>query len=96
NDFARAAWLSLRDGEPIHFDAALHEHLGQTVAELIDPSPAMRARLRDSGGKNLANSVHARVGALRKGHFPARPQECRNCSFRMVCRISERRLNDVF
>ncbi len=91
----RAAWLSLRDGEPRHLDSLLHEHHGQTLAELLDTTPAMRERLAQAGGKNLANAVHGLAGALRQGQFPARPQDCRYCAFGAVCRISERRLVDA-
>ncbi len=89
-----AAWLSLRDGEPRYLDALLHEHHGQTLAELLDTGPDQRLRLSERGGKNLANAVHGLAHTLRQGQFAARPQDCRYCSFGAVCRISERRLDE--
>ena len=70
------------------------ERVGQTLDELISADPAVAERLEERGGKNLVAAIQKLVAGLRAGQFPARPQDCRFCSYRAVCRISERALEE--
>ena len=90
-----AAWLGLKNGEPLTL-AEVVERKGRTLEELLSGRmPAVRQRIEAEGKKNLANAVHAVVGELRQGRFAARPKDCEFCSFRAVCRITDRRLEDA-
>ena len=90
----RAAWLSLRDGEALHLDQVL-SHGPETLDELLTTAPDARLRLKDAGKKNFANAVHHLVQGLREGNFPARSEDCEQCSYRPVCRVSERGLEEL-
>jgi ATP-dependent helicase/DNAse subunit B len=85
------AWLSLKDGNPAYLSRLLAEQGNQTIDDLLSTDPEVRERMEKSGGKNLANAVHALLRSLRVGNFPVRPSDCRLCAYRAVCRISERR-----
>ncbi len=85
------AWLSLKDGNAAYLSRLLADHGGQTIGDLLSTDPEVRERIEKSGGINLANAVHALLRSLRLGNFPVRPSDCRFCSYRAVCRISERR-----
>lgn len=89
----RAAWLSLRDGKVLQFDEVLAQ-ASQTVDELLATDPEARQRLKQEERKNLANAVHELVTGLRAGRFPARPEDCRGCAYRAVCRITQRRFQE--
>ncbi len=90
----RAAWLSLSDGESVELAEVLEQ--GQvTLDELLATSTEDRRRLKNEDRKNLANAVHGLVSGLREGKFPVRPEDCRFCSYRAVCRISERRFQEA-
>ncbi|MFZ5471193.1 MAG: PD-(D/E)XK nuclease family protein [Myxococcota bacterium] len=89
----RAAWLSLRDGETVDFGAVL-DKAGQSLEELLAIGIEARRVLQREGKKNLANAVHGLAKGLRAGNFPARPEDCDRCSFRAVCRITERRFQE--
>ncbi len=86
--------MSLRNGKLTDLESALREH-GQGIDELISAAPELRRKLEKSGGKNLANAVHALLARLRAGEFPIRPEDCRYCAFQPVCRITERRFYEV-
>ncbi len=85
------AWLSLKDGNPAYLSRLLAEQGNQTIDDLLSTDPEVRERMEKSGGKNLANAVHALLRSLRVGNFPVRPSDCRLCAYRAACRISERR-----
>ncbi|MFL5320619.1 MAG: PD-(D/E)XK nuclease family protein [Myxococcaceae bacterium] len=89
SDAVAAAWLSLKDGEAKPLVPMIEK--AQPFAHFLETTPEVRARARELGQKNLANAVHELVGSLRKGQFAIRPQDCEYCSFRAVCRISDRR-----
>jgi ATP-dependent helicase/nuclease subunit B len=88
----RAAWLSLKTGDALEMGEVLAQGLDQSLDELLSVDPAVRHKVREAGGKNLANAVQDKVRQWRAGEFPARPDECRFCAFQAVCRISDRRL----
>jgi hypothetical protein len=46
------------------------------------------------GHRNLANALHGLVAGLRAGRFPMHAKDCDGCSYRAVCRISERKLEE--
>lgn len=87
----KAAWLKLKDGEPVDLEAQLHKHQ-LTLDDLLTTDPDRRAELEKEGLKNLVTAVQRLVSGLRKGQFPARPEDCGFCAYQRVCRISERRL----
>ncbi len=89
------AWLSLKDGAPIFLSSLLTSHAGQSVEELLATNSEERSRLERVGKKNLANAVHGLLHKLRQGDFGIRPLDCGYCSYRAVCRITERRLNET-
>jgi ATP-dependent helicase/nuclease subunit B len=87
------AWLSLKDGSPMLLSGMLE---GQTVDELLATDPQVRTDLATAGKLNLANAVEGVVEGLRAGRFAARPQDCEWCSFRAICRISDRRIEEGY
>lgn len=89
------AWLSLKDGAPVFLSALLTSHVGQGVEELLAIDVEERSRLERQGKKNLANAIHGLLHKLRQGDFGIRPLDCGYCSYRAVCRITERRLNEA-
>jgi ATP-dependent helicase/DNAse subunit B len=89
------AWLSLKDGAPVFLSSLLTSHAGQSVEELLATDYQERSRLERVGKKNLANAVHGLLHKLRQGDFGIRPLDCGYCSYRAVCRITERRLNET-
>ena len=84
-----AAWIELRQREARAFSEVLE---GASQTELLATDAATRTRLAKDGLPNLANAVHALLARLRRGEFGPRPLDCRFCTMRPVCRISERRL----
>ncbi len=84
-----ALWLNLRRREVRRADEIVR---GVSLRELVATDDATRARLEAERRPNLANRVHAVLGALREGDFGARPLDCTFCGARAVCRISHRRL----
>jgi ATP-dependent helicase/DNAse subunit B len=90
-----AALLSLKNGKLTNLGGALKEYGDIRIDELISADPETRKRLEESGRKNLPNAVHALLGRLRSGEFSIRPKDCSYCSFRPVCRITERRLGEA-
>jgi ATP-dependent helicase/DNAse subunit B len=90
----RGAWLSLRDGKHFEFEDTLRDY-GVTLSDLLSVDPAVRERMKATGGKNLANEVHALLSRLRAGNFAIRPLDCTYCEYRSVCRITDRRLPEV-
>ncbi|HZA13578.1 MAG TPA: PD-(D/E)XK nuclease family protein, partial [Myxococcaceae bacterium] len=70
------AWVSLKNGEVVRLSEALGE--ARALDGLLDT--------------DLPQAVHALVAGLRAGRFPARSDDCSSCSYRRVCRISERAL----
>jgi ATP-dependent helicase/nuclease subunit B len=89
------AWLSLKDGTPIFLSSLLASHAGQSVDELLATDPGERSRLERVGKKNLPNAIHGLLHKLRQGDFGIRPLDCAYCSYRAICRITERRLNEA-
>ncbi len=89
---ADAAWLYLGD----HDATTLSKLIGkeQSLDELMAVDLPTRERVATEGKKNFANSVHALAGQLRAGDVGARPVDCGRCSFKAVCRISQRRLSE--
>jgi ATP-dependent helicase/nuclease subunit B len=87
----RAAWLSLKDGEPVDLETELAK-MQLSLADLLATDPATCARLEAEGLQSLSMAVHRLVAGLREGKFPARPEDCGFCSYQRVCRVSERRL----
>jgi RecB family exonuclease len=87
-----AAWLYLGDHEPLTLSDLLAKK--QTLDELMRLDLEGRALAEQEGKKNLANAVHAVIGRIRAGDLGARPQDCANCNFSRVCRISQRRIGD--
>ena len=85
----RAGWFSLRTGRTTFLSELLTD---AQLEDLLSTDPTVRARVAGEGGLNLPNAVQALVRGLRAGRFPARPKDCRDCGYRAVCRISERRL----
>jgi superfamily I DNA/RNA helicase/RecB family exonuclease len=90
-----AALLSLKTGKVTQLGEALHHCGDATVDELISIDPATRRALESAGRKNLANAVHRLLAQLRGGLFPIRPRDCTFCAFQPVCRITERRFDEV-
>jgi len=86
-----AAWFSLRTGEIIELASLLS---AEELEDLLSTDPAVRGRLEQENGLNLANAVERMVRTLRSGQFAPRPKDCGNCGYRPVCRITERRLVD--
>ena len=70
------AWVSLKNGEVVR------------LSEALDEAGAVDAFVE----RNLPAAVHALVAGLRAGRFPARSDDCSTCSYRRVCRITERAL----
>jgi len=89
-----AAWLYLSDHDASSLSKLVSRT--QTLDELMATDLATRERLEKEGKKNLANAVHAIAGQLRAGDVGARPEDCGRCSFKAVCRISQRRLAEEF
>ncbi len=89
-----AAWLYLGD----QCTSSLSKLLGkeQTLDELMALDLDTRDRLEREGKKNFANAVHDVAGQLRAGDVGARPEDCSRCSFKRVCRISQRRIAEEF
>lgn len=87
-----AAWLYLGD----HDSGSLTRLLGkdQTLDELMALDELTRVRLEGEGKKNFANAVHDVASRLRSGDLGARPDDCGRCSFKRVCRISQRRIGE--
>lgn len=85
----QAAWVGLRRPGKVEVGELLRQR-EVTVDQLLATSVEERARV---GEHNLANAVHGLRARLERGDFGARPQECRYCSFKPVCRISARRLH---
>ncbi len=86
-----AAWFSLRTGEIIELASLLSS---DELEDLLSTDPAVRDRLAQENRLNLANAVERMVRTLRSGQFAPRPKDCGTCSYRPVCRITERRLVD--
>ncbi len=84
-----AAWFSLRTGTTLHLSEVLSE---AEVEAMLSTDPAVRARLAEEGGLNLANAVEGLVRSAREGKFAMRPKDCGRCGYRAVCRITERRV----
>lgn len=89
-----AAWMGLKTGEPLALHEVVEAAKTGTLEELLITDPVARKRIEAEGKRNLANAVHAVVGELRRGHFAARPKDCEFCSYRAVCRITDRRLEE--
>ncbi|WP_434299622.1 PD-(D/E)XK nuclease family protein [Corallococcus exiguus] len=86
-----AAWFSLRTGDAIHLSSVMPP---AELEDLLSTDPEVRQRVADAAGLNLPNAVESLVRQLRKGDFPARPNDCGKCGYRAVCRITERRISD--
>ena len=86
-----AAWFSLRTGATIHLSDVLPP---AELEDLLSTDPEVRERVAEAQGLNLPNAVEALVKRLRKGDFPARPNDCGRCGYRAVCRITERRVTE--
>ncbi|RKH52071.1 PD-(D/E)XK nuclease family protein [Corallococcus llansteffanensis] len=86
-----AAWFSLRTGATIHLSDVLPP---AELEDLLSTDPEVRQRVADAQGLNLPNAVETLVKRLRKGDFPARPNDCGRCGYRAVCRITERRVTE--
>jgi len=84
-----AAWFSLRTGTTLHLSEVLS---AEEVDGMLSTEPAVRAKLAEEGGLNLANAVEGLVRATREGKFGMRPKDCGRCGYRAVCRITERRV----
>jgi len=89
-----AAWLGLKNGQPLSLAEVVEASRSGTLEELLATDPFTRRRAEAEGKKNLSNAVHAVVSELRRGRFPARPKDCEHCSYRAVCRITDRRLEE--
>lgn len=89
-----AAWLSLKDGKISKLDDILAKG-GMNFDSLLTTDLKDRATIGAFGTKNFSNAVHQLVSEMRLGHFPARPKDCTYCSYRAVCRISERRIPEM-
>jgi ATP-dependent helicase/DNAse subunit B len=89
-----AAWFGLKDAKVTSLNKSL-AMAGVTLESLLTTDPKDRAMIAAFGGKNFANAVHQLVSEMRSGHFPARPHDCKYCSYRAVCRISERRIPEA-
>src|SRR5262249_50457795 len=90
-----AAWLSLKDGSAVLLSSLLDAYEAQSVEDLLASECTERERLEQAGKKNLANAVHALVRKVRNGEFSIRPLDCAYCEYPSVCRITERRLNEI-
>jgi len=90
------ALLSLKTGKVTQLEAALREHGDVRIEDLVATDAQVRKELEGSGRKNLANAVHSMLGKLRAGEFPIRPRDCSFCSFQPVCRITERRFQEIW
>jgi RecB family exonuclease len=84
-----AAWFSLRTGTALPLSKVMSD---AEVDDMLSMEPEVRARLKEGGGRNLANAVEGLVLATREGKFGMRPKDCGGCGYRAVCRISERRV----
>ncbi|MBX7116625.1 MAG: exodeoxyribonuclease V subunit gamma [Myxococcaceae bacterium] len=84
-----AAWLGVRHAQARPLGEVLKKY-GQNVHELLATDAPTRERLHAEEKKNLANAVHGLLSQLREGDFGARPQDCRHCTVKSVCRISAR------
>ncbi|MDQ3266456.1 MAG: PD-(D/E)XK nuclease family protein [Myxococcota bacterium] len=89
-DAVQAAWLSMKDGSV----GLLSKQCDDNVHELLSTDPEVQARVEEEGGKNLPAEVRRLVSGLRQGQFPAHPHDCEYCSYRAVCRVSERRMEE--
>jgi ATP-dependent helicase/nuclease subunit B len=89
-----AAWLYLGDQDASSLSRLLGKE--QTLDELMALDLETRNRVEGEGKKNFANAVHAVAGQLRAGDVGARPEDCGRCSFKRVCRISQRRIGEEF
>ncbi len=87
----KAAWLSLKDGEPTDLEGELAK-MQLSLEDLLASDPETTRRLEGEGLQNLSMAVHRLVAGLREGRFPAQPEDCKFCNFARVCRISERRM----
>ncbi|HYX91854.1 MAG TPA: PD-(D/E)XK nuclease family protein [Myxococcaceae bacterium] len=85
----RGALVSLKNGKVLLLEEVLAKG-GQRLEELLAVDPSARAELAAGDRKNLANAVHGLVAELRAGRFPARAADCTFCTYRRVCRITER------
>ena len=85
----KAAWFSLRTGESLDLSKVLSD---AEVDGMLSTDPAVRAKLAEEGGLNLANAVEGLVRATREGKFGMRPKDCGHCGYRAACRITERRV----
>jgi RecB family exonuclease len=66
-----AAFISLRDGA---HTKSLSERLGaEALGQLLE--------------RDLPARLHEAARTMRAGQFPLAPYECRNCSYRTVCRV---------
>ncbi|RKH08189.1 PD-(D/E)XK nuclease family protein [Corallococcus sp. CA053C] len=86
-----AAWFSLRTGATIHLSDVMPP---AELEDLLSTDPEVRQRVAEAQGLNLPNAVETLVKRLRKGDFPARPNDCGRCGYRAVCRITERRVTE--
>jgi RecB family exonuclease len=91
----RGAWISLKSGKASYLEEALADHGNQTLDELISANPEVRRRVEERGGKNLVSAVHRLANQIRAGQFAIRPVDCGFCTFKPVCRITERRLDEA-
>lgn len=89
----KAAWLFLKDAEALAFDAVLARG-GDQLDDLLATDVETRQRLAADGRKNLPSAVHALVADMRAGKFPIRPEDCRGCPYRAVCRITDWRVEE--
>ncbi|MBS1153332.1 MAG: hypothetical protein H6Q89_5030 [Myxococcaceae bacterium] len=87
-----AAWLYLGDQDASSLSKLLGKE--QTLDELMAVDLPTRERVEGEGKKNFANAVHRVAGKLRAGDVGARPEDCGRCSFKRVCRISQRRIGE--
>ena len=84
-----AAWLGVRHAESRPLSEVLKKN-GQSMQELLATDAETRESLKADDKKNLANAVHGLLTQLREGDFGARPQDCKHCTVKSVCRISAR------
>ncbi|HVE83929.1 MAG TPA: PD-(D/E)XK nuclease family protein [Myxococcales bacterium] len=89
-----AAWVGLKTGEPLALAEVVEAAKAGTLEEMLATDAVTRKRAEAEGKRNLANAVHSVVGELRRGRFAARPKDCEWCSYRAVCRITDRRLEE--
>ncbi len=87
----KAAWLSLKDGEPTDLEGELAK-MQLSLDDLLSTDRETCGRLEREGLQTLSMAVHRLVSGLREGRFPAKPEDCNFCNFARVCRISERRM----